>query len=92
MLYPFLGSVCSNIQHFWVNGWYNLEHNNYKNWLFSGSIYSLKPGQSYHLFLPLNNKIDELILETDKLVNINVFPVTGKHIEMSFCLKDIILP
>ena len=75
-----------------VNGWYNLEHNNYKNWLFSGSIYSLKPGQSYHLFLPLNNKIDELILETDKLVNINVFPVTGKHIEMSFCLKDIILP
>jgi len=73
-----------------VDGWYNLQHNNYQDWSFSGNVYSLKPGRSSHLFLPFDIEIDAATLESDKVVNVNIYPVTGKHIEMSFCLKDII--
>lgn len=73
-----------------VNGWYNVEHDNYQHWSFTGNIYSLKPGRSYYLVLPLTNKPDMKFSEIDELVNVNVFPVTGKHIKLPFCLKDII--
>jgi hypothetical protein len=71
------------------DGWFNVTHTNYLDWSFHGSVYSLKPGQSYEFLIPLIDELNKTISE-NTIVNVNIFPVTGKHIEMPFYLKDII--
>jgi Domain of unknown function (DUF4062) len=73
-----------------VDGWHCFEQTDCQFWSFSGSIYSLKPGQSYTLLLPLDDELNTDILESDNLVNVNIFPVTGKHIKMSFVQRDLL--
>jgi Domain of unknown function (DUF4062) len=70
-------------------GWHEVTYDDDDHWSFSGSINSLKPGQTFQFLIPLVKELNSKISD-NSLINVSIFPTIGEHIDRSFNFETIL--